>query len=436
MGTSVSLASSSKVSTSDRNVTQPLDFDSKSIEVIVLGSSGGPADKHNSSYLVKSTSTRLSDKGSLLAIDAGCLLAGIMDILENDSSKSPDSKQIFSLNELPYSKLSANAHYILTELLAGVCLTHQHMDHIAGLILNSVCFSPESPKLVAALPNCIDSLVQNIFNGSIWPNLTNESTDTYGNRVAISEGYSIYLQRLVPTKIYSNVAKGLSVAAYPISHGKHPGCIGPEKPPPASVSNISNSPLQSSLPTGNSPLLSPSSFISTSPSSLESFSTTTTTYSETMNTESRTLSYDSSVYFVQNEQNSTVILIFGDVEADSISMNPRNKAVWDDAALILEKRLLKAIFIECSYSNSRPDNILYGHLNPKYLIEELSYLASCTRSNPSLDTLKIIITHVKLDVTICEAPYDEILRELTMLAESNKLKCTFEFAYAGAHMYF
>ncbi|CAF4024004.1 unnamed protein product, partial [Adineta steineri] len=52
---------------------------------------------------------------------------------------------------------------------------------------------------------------------------------------------------------------------------------------------------------------------------------------------------------------------------------------------------LKAIFIEVSYPSERPDNLLFGHLTPKWLLEELKKLDSYH----SIEKVKIIVTHIK-----------------------------------------
>lgn len=69
------------------------------------------------------------------------------------------------------------------------------------------------------------------------------------------------------------------------------------------------------------------------------------------------------------------MLIFGDVEPDSISLSPRNRQVWRDAAPKIAKGLLRGVFIECSYPDSQPEETLFGHLKPWFLIEELKALA-------------------------------------------------------------
>lgn len=68
--------------------------------------------------------------------------------------------------------------------------------------------------------------------------------------------------------------------------------------------------------------------------------------------------------------------MFGDVEPDSLALDPRNKHVWEVAAPKVVNGTLRAIFIECSYNDSIDDGSLYGHLCPRHLVAELSVLAT------------------------------------------------------------
>lgn len=52
---------------------------------------------------------------------------------------------------------------------------------------------------------------------------------------------------------------------------------------------------------------------------------------------------------------------------------------------------LKAIFIEVSFPNERPDNLLFGHLTPNWLLKELNVLRSYHR----MERVKIVVTHIK-----------------------------------------
>ncbi|KKY38832.1 putative camp phosphodiesterase class-ii [Diaporthe ampelina] len=85
--------------------------------------------------------------------------------------------------------------------------------------------------------------------------------------------------------------------------------------------------------------------------------------------------YDSSSYFIRDVDSEVEVLIFGDVEGDSVSMNPRNLRIWQEAAPKVATGKLKAILIECSYDDSRPVDRLFGHLTPSFLVQEMTVLA-------------------------------------------------------------
>lgn len=83
--------------------------------------------------------------------------------------------------------------------------------------------------------------------------------------------------------------------------------------------------------------------------------------------------YDSTAIFIRHT-NKQEFLFFGDVEPDSISQKPRNINVWRAAAAKIPN-ILSTIFIECSWPIGRPDDLLYGHLSPTHLADELMALA-------------------------------------------------------------
>ena len=84
--------------------------------------------------------------------------------------------------------------------------------------------------------------------------------------------------------------------------------------------------------------------------------------------------YESAVYFLRNNVTERELLFFGDVEPDSISSKPQTINVWKEAAPKIP-HTLASIFIECSWTSDRPDNLLFGHLNPMHLVNELVALA-------------------------------------------------------------
>lgn len=84
---------------------------------------------------------------------------------------------------------------------------------------------------------------------------------------------------------------------------------------------------------------------------------------------------ESSAFFLRDHESGNEIIVFGDVEPDSISLEPRNRRVWETAAPKIANGKLRTIFIECSYTDSIDDEYLYGHLCPRHLVAELTVLA-------------------------------------------------------------
>ena len=85
--------------------------------------------------------------------------------------------------------------------------------------------------------------------------------------------------------------------------------------------------------------------------------------------------YESSAFSIRHDLSGREFLFFGDVEPDSLAKTPRTIEVWRYAAPLISSKTLSAIFIECSYPSGRPDNMLFGHLSPEHLTQELVTLA-------------------------------------------------------------
>ena len=85
--------------------------------------------------------------------------------------------------------------------------------------------------------------------------------------------------------------------------------------------------------------------------------------------------YESSAFFIRHDPSGREFLFFGDVEPDTVANRPYTIRVWLAAAPKIPQ-ILSTIFIECSWASGRPDDLLYGHLNPEHLVAELSVLAN------------------------------------------------------------
>jgi len=329
------------------------------------GSGGGPSEGNVSGYLIRSTATKW-EKDSVLAIDAGTHLAGLIRIFEEHAS-SPLVEQMtspsmshtpnsmgeteattdghdtprtfpFSGAQLPRGNSpGANAVYVTRELVSTYLITHTHLDHIAGFVINTAAFVDiKRPKKLAAMPQAINAVKTHIFNDVIWPNLSDEEAGV---------GLVSY-QRLPVAGEYVSVTEGLTAQAWPVSHGHcmkrhtHWG--------------------RKSTSSTDSDGLAPQS-------------------------QERWCVLDSSVYFIRDEATGKEVMFWGDVEPDSVSLDPRNRAAWIEAAKKIYQGTLSTIFIECSYDVTQSDSALFGHLSPPHLMIELQSLALEVKLLHSID---------------------------------------------------
>lgn len=360
--------------------------------------------------MVRSAATNWA-KGSVLAVDAGTHLAAVINIfnehLPNAIPKRPSipsgngvNPLLFSPNgqstqarstsladtnvnganhsantdrhpqlilttgpfagfELLHASAKANAAYFVRNLITTYLITHPHLDHISGFVINTAGFQHTSrPKRLAGLPSTIDAFKNHIFNDVIWPNLSDEDGGVglvsymrlaEGGNIAIGEGEG---------RGYIEVCDGLAVKSWSVSHGKCMHNHGHHN------SSSSNGPEAFNDPTAFSRRASQNTI---TPTSLQ--------HSQNYSRPQQFCVTDSSAFFLRDEHTGNEVLIFGDVEPDSLSLSPRTAQVWSDAAAKLAAGFLKGIFVECSYDESQSDDTLFGHLAPRHIIAELQVLA-------------------------------------------------------------
>ena len=359
------------------------------------GAGGGPDEDNVTGLLVRSTAKQWT-RDSVLAVDAGVHLAAIIRIFEEhlpkaihrpaatvlpaaapvngDALQSPaDATKPklclttgpFANLELPFESAKANATYVFRSLISTYLITHPHLDHIAGFAVNTAALQQTlRRKRVAALPSTIEAIKEHIFNGIIWPNLSDEGDGAVGfvsydrlvdgGNVALGDGEG---------RGYIEVCDGLAVKGWSVSHGE---CMRRH--------NHQGSYSSESTDTGFSPYYSRRS------SRKEISSTNLDTARNSSYPQSvEKKAYDSAAYFLRDEHTGHEVLIFGDVEPDSVSLNPRTTRVWQDAAAKILAGLLTAVLIECSYDDSQSDSMLFGHLTPRHLVIELGVLARMVR---------------------------------------------------------
>ncbi|MGZ3756853.1 MAG: MBL fold metallo-hydrolase [Mucilaginibacter sp.] len=259
----------------------------QSFKVVPLGVLGGIDESNLSAYMVAPTG---SDQ--YICIDAGTLHFGIEKAVEH---------KVFNIP----------AEQVLKKCIKGYFISHSHLDHISGLIINS---PEDSAKNIYALADCISTFKTHYFTWASWANFANEG------ETPMLKKYTY--QVLAPGVITNIENTAMKVQAFPLSH-----------------SNLT-----------------------------------------------------STAFLVQN--NGSYLLYLGDTGADEIEKSHNLQNLWEAIAPLVKSKKLKAIMIEVSFPDEQPDKTLFGHLTPKWLIQEMSNLAKLTGPD-AVKNLNVVVTHLK-----------------------------------------
>jgi 3',5'-cyclic-nucleotide phosphodiesterase len=131
------------------------------------------------------------------------------------------------------------------------------------------------------------------------------------------------------------------------------------------------------------------------------------------------------------ESDGEGILCFGDTGPDAVEKGTRLHDVWAAVAGRVREKRLKAIVIESSYTSDRPDNLLFGHLTPRWLLASLRELDRQAGGN-ALRGLPVVVSHIKYSLTK-EQPQKQMLQELEA---SNDLGVRFLIPEQGSRWHF
>ncbi|MDQ6470177.1 3',5'-cyclic-nucleotide phosphodiesterase [Flavobacterium sp. LHD-80] len=114
-----------------------------SFQVVPLGIKGGIDEKNLSAYLLAPTNTK-----DFICLDAGTVNTGIEKAIENKVFKVSTSE-------------------VLRKYIKGYLISHAHLDHVSGLIINSPA---DSSKTVYATEKCMEMMENHYFNDQTWAN--------------------------------------------------------------------------------------------------------------------------------------------------------------------------------------------------------------------------------------------------------------------------
>lgn len=104
-------------------------------------------------------------------------------------------------------------------------------------------------------------------------------------------------------------------------------------------------------------------------------------------------------------------MCFGDTGPDAVEKTARMRDVWQAVASKVQQRRLRAIIVETSYADPRPDHLLFGHLTPSWLLKSLRELDALA-GGQALAGLPVVISHIKFSIKNGELPEQQILQQL------------------------
>lgn len=143
---------------------------------------------------------------------------------------------------------------------------------------------------------------------------------------------------------------------------------------------------------------------------------------------------DSSAFLI--EANGFYTLYMGDTGPDEVEKRRNMEQVWERIAPLIQQKRFQGMFMEASYSDKRPENQLYSHLTPKWILQSFHHLAELVDpENPqqALANLTVIITHIKPWLQSGEQPREIVAQELL---DQNDLGLNLVFATQGKRIEF
>ncbi|NQW79434.1 MAG: 3',5'-cyclic-nucleotide phosphodiesterase [Chitinophagaceae bacterium] len=157
---------------------------SNGFTVIPLGVKGGLDEANLSSYMVAA-----KGYSNYICLDAGTINAGLQKAVANKLFTEKSAEEV--------QKNNIKAYFI----------SHAHLDHVAGLILNS---PNDSPKNIYGFNPVIDILKNNYFTAKSWANFGSEGDKPILNKYTYNY--------LAPGKEIEIPNTELSVTPYILSH--------------------------------------------------------------------------------------------------------------------------------------------------------------------------------------------------------------------------
>ncbi|MDP4151422.1 MAG: 3',5'-cyclic-nucleotide phosphodiesterase [Bacteroidota bacterium] len=170
--------------------------------VVPLGVKGGLDESNLSAYLV-------ATKGNYdyVCLDAGTLRFGLQKAA--DSGLFDEAPGFQGQNPGHGPRDRPGADFVMRHFIKAYLISHPHLDHIAGLIINS---PEDSAKNIYGLSFCLEVLRDHYFTWKTWANFGDQ-----GDRPALGKYHYAPLTAGQETAIAHTP---LFVTAFPLSHSK------------------------------------------------------------------------------------------------------------------------------------------------------------------------------------------------------------------------
>lgn len=154
-----------------------------SFKIVPLGVKGGIDESNLSAYMVAPAGSN-----DYICLDAGTLHYGIEKAISN---------KVFNIP----------AEQVLKKYIKGYFISHAHLDHVSGLIINS---PDDSAKTIYGLAGTLETIKTHYFTWASWANFTYE-----GDAPQLRK---YHYQSLVPDSTIAVKNTTMSVSAYPLAH--------------------------------------------------------------------------------------------------------------------------------------------------------------------------------------------------------------------------
>jgi cAMP phosphodiesterase len=152
-------------------------------KVVPIGVKGGGDESNLSAYMVAAAGTN-----DYVCLDAGTLHAGIEKAIAN---------KVFTIP----------AEQVLRKYIKGYLISHSHLDHLSGLLINS---PDDTAKNIYAFADCIETFKTHFFTWKSWANFAD------AGEAPMLKKY--HYQVLIPGNEAGLENTGMTVKAFPLSH--------------------------------------------------------------------------------------------------------------------------------------------------------------------------------------------------------------------------